>query len=127
MWIMVAGPYRSGSSDPAVWADNFQKLNAAAVAILEKGHVPIIGVNMALPIIDAAGQESYERIMLPLSLCLTERCDAVLRIEGVSGGADVEVDRSQGALPNNGVVVLTFRRPAARSAWPRHLNLLHVR
>jgi hypothetical protein len=93
MWIMVAGPYRSGSSDPAVWSDNLRKLNASAVAILQKGHVPIIGVNMALPIIDAAGQESYERIMLPLSLCLTERCDAVLRIEGVSNGADAEVEK----------------------------------
>ena len=93
MWIMVAGPYRSGSSDPAVWSENLRKLNLSAVAIFQKGHVPVIGVNMALPVIDAAGQEFYERIMLPLSLCLTERCDAVLRIEGLSKGADEEVDR----------------------------------
>ena len=93
LWIMVAGPYRSGSSDPAVWAENLRKLNSSAKAIFEKGHVPIIGVNMALPIIETAGQEFYERIMMPLSLSLTERCDAVLRIEGVSKGADEEVDR----------------------------------
>ncbi len=31
---------------------------------------------MALPVIDAAGQEFYERTMLPLSLCLSERCDS---------------------------------------------------
>lgn len=48
---------------------------------------------MALLIIDAAGQELYAEIMLPLSLCLTERCDAILRIEGESKGADAEVDR----------------------------------
>src|SRR5438034_7201927 len=30
LWIMVAGPYRSGSSDPAVWADNLRKLNLSA-------------------------------------------------------------------------------------------------
>src|SRR5882724_5124461 len=93
LWIMVAGPYQSGSSDPAVWADNLRKLNLAAKAIFEKGHLPIIGVNMSLPVIEAAGQEFYERIMMPLSLRLTERCDAVLRIEGVSKGADEEVDR----------------------------------
>ena len=93
LWIMVAGPYRSGSSDSIVWAENLRKLNSAASAIFQKGHVPIIGVNMALPVIEAAGQELYERIMMPLSLCLTERCDAVLRIEGVSRGADDEVDR----------------------------------
>src|SRR5258705_8864684 len=93
LWIMVAGPYRSGSSDPAVWAENLRKLNLSAKAIFEKGHVPIIGVNMALPVIETAGQEVYERVMMPLSLRLTERCDAVLRIEGVSKGADEEVDR----------------------------------
>ena len=93
LWIMVAGPYRSGSSDPVVWAENLRKLNLSAKAIFEKGHVPIIGVNMALPVIETAGQEFYERIMMPLSLRLTERCDAVLRIEGVSKGADEEVDR----------------------------------
>ena len=93
LWIMVAGPYRSGSSDPVVWAENLRKLNLAAAAIFEKGHVPIIGVNMALPVIETAGQEFYERIMMPLSLSLTERCDAVLRIKGVSKGADEEVER----------------------------------
>lgn len=93
LWIMVAGPYRSGSSDPAVWAENLRKLNLSARAIFEKGHVPIIGVNMALPVIETVGQDFYERIMMPLSLRLTERCDAVLRIEGISKGADEEVDR----------------------------------
>jgi hypothetical protein len=92
MWIMVAGPYRSGSSDPGVWAQNLRTLNKAANAIFEKGHVPIIGVNLALPIIESVGQEAYRTIMMPLSLSLTERCDAVLRIEGVSQGADLEVE-----------------------------------
>lgn len=96
MWIMVAGPYRSGSSDPAVWAENLRKLNLSAQAIFEKGQVPIIGVNMALPVIETVGESFYERIMMPLSLRLTERCDAVLRIEGVSKGADEEVDRFRG-------------------------------
>ena len=93
MWIMVAGPYRSGSSDPAVWAQNLRRLNEFAYAVFQKGHVPIVGVNLALPIIERAGEESYELIMAPLSLSLTERCDAVLRIEGVSQGADDEVER----------------------------------
>ena len=92
MWIMVAGPYRSGSSDQAVWAQNLQRLNKSAYAIFQKGHVPIIGVNLALPIIESAGQDTYQTIMMPLALRLTERCDAVLRIEGVSQGADGEVE-----------------------------------
>jgi hypothetical protein len=93
MWIMVAGPYTSGSSDSSVWAQNLRALNSAAYAIFQKGHVPIVGVNLALPIIEGAGPESYSQIMLPLSLSLIERCDAVLRIGGASVGADEEVAR----------------------------------
>jgi hypothetical protein len=120
VWIMIAGPYRAGSADPAVWADNLRALNAAAHAILERGHVPVIGVNMALPVIESAGPGSYDRIMLPLSLSLTERCDAVLRIGGASGGADAEIDRFRSrGLPVFRSVdeVPDTRRPA--SAAPR--------
>ena len=99
MWIMVAGPYRSGSSDPEVWAQNLRTLNRSALAILEKGHVPIIGVNLALPVIETAGQESYGRIMAALSISLTERCDAVLRIEGASPCSGTRV----GARPRRGI------------------------
>jgi hypothetical protein len=95
MWIMIAGPYRSGSSDPRVWADNLRQLNLAAHALFQRGHVPIIGVNRALPIIECAGQDRYDAIMMPLSLQLSERCDAVLRIGGSSEGADQEVRRCE--------------------------------
>jgi hypothetical protein len=66
--------------------------------VLRKGHVPIIGVNLTLPIIEAAGAEMYNEIMIPLSLAVAERCDAVLRIGGASAGADQEVEliRSRG-------------------------------
>jgi len=63
------------------------------VLVLRRGHVPIIGVNLALPIIEAAGPETYDQIMMPLSLAAAERCDAVLRIGGPSTGADQEVER----------------------------------
>ena len=51
----------------------------------------VIGVNMALPIIEAAGAEAFDDVMMPVSLALAERCDAVLRIGGDSAGADREV------------------------------------
>lgn len=92
MWIMVAGPYRSGSADASTRAANLAALNAAALAVWEKGHVPVIGVNMALPMIDEAGPERYDDLMAPVSLALAERCDGVLRIGGPSNGADREVD-----------------------------------
>ncbi len=56
--------------------------------------MPVIGVNLALPIVQAAGDPDAEaRLMLPLSLALAERCDACLRIGGPSAGADAEVAR----------------------------------
>ena len=93
MWIMVAGPYRSGAVDEAARAANLRALNVVALAVLRRGHLPVIGVNLALPIIEAAGAESFDEIMMPLSLAAAERCDAVLRIGGPSAGADEEVER----------------------------------
>ena len=95
MWIMVAGPYRSGSAAPDVWAANLRVLNQAAVDLFRAGHVPVIGVNMALPMIEAAGPESFDSIMMPVSLALADRCDACLRIGGASEGADRMVSTAQ--------------------------------
>ncbi len=98
MWIMVAGPYASGGVDAAGRAENLAALNRAALALFRLGHVPVIGVNMALPVIAAAGEPAaYAEIMLPLSLALAERCDACLRIGGASAGADAEVARFRAA------------------------------
>ena len=93
MWIMIAGPYSSGAPSPEARAANLRVLNQAALEIFEMGHVPVIGVNMALPMIEAAGEGAYERIMMPLSLSLVDRCDACLRIGGASSGADEEAER----------------------------------
>jgi hypothetical protein len=93
MWIMVAGPYSSDGADAGARRANLRALNEAALALLRRGHTPVIGVNMALPMIEAAGPESYEEIMMPLSLALAERCDACLRVGGPSAGADAETER----------------------------------
>lgn len=92
MWIMVAGPYTSGARDGDGLAANLAAMNLAALEVWKRGHVPVIGVNMALPVIGMAGDDQFEAIMMPLSLALAERCDAVLRIGGPSTGADQEVE-----------------------------------
>ncbi|HUS54562.1 MAG TPA: hypothetical protein VMY41_11230 [Thermohalobaculum sp.] len=66
MWIMVAGPYRSGAADAAARAANLRTLNEAALVVFRRGHVPVIGVNLALPIIEAAGADCFDEIMMPL-------------------------------------------------------------
>lgn len=92
---MIAGPYRSGSNDPGVWEENLKQMNQFAHAVFLKGHTPVIGVNMALPIIQEVGEEHYDALMMPISLALTEVCDAILRIGGPSSGADQEVEQFQ--------------------------------
>ena len=91
LWIMIAGPYLAGARTESERAANHRRLNEAAVAVFERGHVPIIGVNLALPIIEAAGRDRFEDIMMPISLAAAQRCDACLRLAGSSSGADQEV------------------------------------
>ena len=97
MWIMVCGPYTSGGADAAQRRENLAAMNRAAVALFRAGHVPVIGVNMALPVIEAAGEAAFDEIMMPLSLALAERCDTCVRVGGPSRGADDEMQRFRAA------------------------------
>ena len=115
MWIMVAGPYRSGAASEAERADNLRDMNRLAWAVVQRGHVPVIGVNLALPVIEAAGQEHYDELMTPLSLAAAERCDAVLRVGGPSPGADEEVERIR---RHGGPVYTSVEQiPVRRGEW----------
>ena len=89
---MIAGPYTAGSSDPEQWNRNHQELNQYAYEVFQKGHIPVIGVNVALPIIETVGDDKFKELMMPISLAMAERCDAVLRVGGPSSGADREVE-----------------------------------
>ncbi|MDR3740488.1 MAG: DUF4406 domain-containing protein [Terracidiphilus sp.] len=101
MLILIAGPYRSGTGgDTARMAQNLERLEASALRVYEAGHVPLIGEWLALPLArqagsKAAGDEVAERYLYPTAHRLLERCDAVLRIEGESRGADEDVRRAR--------------------------------
>ena len=98
MMILIAGPYRSGTDDdPIRMAANLKRLEAASWPIVEKGHVPMIGEWVALPIWTEAGGRSvgdalYEKILHPAASRLLQHCDAVLRLPGASKGADNDVE-----------------------------------
>jgi hypothetical protein len=91
--IMVAGPYSSGGADATQRERNLRIMNEAALAVWRRGHVPLIGVNAVKPIIDVAGAEHFESMMMPMCRALADKCDAVLRVGGPSQGADEEVTR----------------------------------
>ena len=102
MMILIAGPYRSGTGDdPARMAANLKRLEAASWPIFQKGHVPMIGEWVALPIWrEAGGREvgdaRYEEILHPTAGRLLQHCDAVLRLPGDSKGADNDVAIARG-------------------------------
>ena len=84
MLIMVSGPTSAASE--GVKAARLTNLNRAAAEVLKRGHIPLVGVNAAGPVVEQADTEDrYEAIML-ICEALAERCDAVLPV-GESGGA----------------------------------------
>lgn len=95
--ILIAGPYRSGTNDdPALMRANLTRLEEAAWPIFERGHIPMIGEWVALPVLESAGASGVldplaEQVMYPTAQRLLQHCDAVLRLPGISQGADQDV------------------------------------
>jgi hypothetical protein len=99
--ILVAGPYRSGTGDdPDRIAANMRAMNEVALALFRRGHLPVTGEALALPLIECAGSraigdEPFSELFHPVAHRLLERCDAVVRIGGPSVGADEMVATAQ--------------------------------
>jgi hypothetical protein len=109
--ILIAGPYRSGTNDdPHLMAQNLERLESFALPIYRAGHIPMIGEWVALPVMKQAGSIALgdaisEQYLYPVAGRLLERCDAVLRIEGMSKGADedVRIARQRGLPVYSGI------------------------
>lgn len=96
--ILIAGPYRSGTkNNPQLIQKNMDNLEAQALPIFRKGHVPMIGEWAANPLIELAGSKKigdaiFNEIQYPVAHRLLMKCDAIFRISGVSQGADQDVE-----------------------------------
>lgn len=107
--VMVAGPYRSGTGgDPEKMAANLEKLGRAAWEVWNRGHLPVIGEWLAIPLARAAGSLAvgdaiWDKIGYPVADRLIDRCEAVLRLPGDSHGADGDVARAR----ERGILVVT--------------------
>ena len=94
MLILVAGPFRSGTGDdPVLIAANMRLMTEASLVLFRRGHMPVTGEALALPMIEAAGSErigdaAFDEIFHPLARRLFHKLDAVLRVGGASAGAD---------------------------------------
>jgi ADP-ribose pyrophosphatase len=77
-------------------AANVAAMEAFVLPLYRKGHTPVLGEWLALPVLHAAGSTSvgdgvYEEIFHPHCERLLAHCNAVLRIGGASAGADAMV------------------------------------
>lgn len=98
MMILIAGPVRSGTEgNQSLIHANLQKLNQMALQVYQKGHIPVVGEWLALPLASAAGSQQIgdeisEAYLYPVAHRLIHCCDAILRLPGASGGADKDVE-----------------------------------
>jgi hypothetical protein len=104
MMILIAGPYRSGTNDdPEKIEANVHVMESFAIPVFKKGHIPMLGEWLALPLVRLAGSkqigdEPFNEIFHPIAEMLLDKCDAVLRVGAASQGADlmVEVAKKKG-------------------------------
>lgn len=90
MIIGVAGPYSAPTEEQR--QQNLDRMNEAAALLLAKGHIPLIGMNAALPVVNKAthAYDRYQAIM-DISLAVIDKCEALLLL-AESPGANKERD-----------------------------------
>lgn len=87
MIIGVAGPYSADTAEQRQL--NLDTMNAVAARLLEMGHVPIIGMNAALPVLVQADVEDRYKATMEISLAVIGACQALLLLKE-SPGANKE-------------------------------------
>ncbi len=99
--ILIAGPVRGGTMDSAELIEkNIETMTTEALRLYHRGHMPLVGEWLSLPLIDAAGSKEvgdqiYDEIQHPLAERLLRKCDGCLRIGGASSGADLMVETTR--------------------------------
>src|SRR5688572_8650977 len=90
MIIGVAGPYSAPT--PEQRKVNLDAMNKMAAEVYKLGHIPFIGINVSIPVVNQmhfeTEEERYAAIM-KMSLTLIDQCDALLVI-GESKGVQME-------------------------------------
>ena len=87
MIIYVSGPYSLGDQ-----TENIRRACFAGAEIKRKGHIPLVPhLSHLWHLIDPHPREYW----LEIDLALLTVCDALLRLDGKSEGADLEVEEAK--------------------------------
>jgi hypothetical protein len=89
MIIGVAGPYSADT--PEQQKANLDAMNKAAARLLELGHIPVIGMNAALPVLEQANVPDRYKCIMEISLAVIGACEGLLLLRE-SPGANKERD-----------------------------------
>lgn len=89
MIIGIAGPYSADTEERK--QKNLDALNTAAARLLEMGHIPLIGVNAALPVVAKSIVVDQYKAIMDISLAVIDHCDGLLLL-AESPGANKERD-----------------------------------
>ncbi len=89
MIIGVAGPYSAATEEQR--KINLDAMNSAAAKLLEKGHIPLIGMNVALPVLEKAKIKDVYGATMQMSLAVINACEGLLLLKE-SPGANKERD-----------------------------------
>lgn len=89
MIIGVAGPYSAATAEQRQL--NLDRMNEAAARLLELGHIPVIGMNAALPVLEQARVADRYQGIMNISLAVIGACEGLLLL-AESPGANKERD-----------------------------------
>jgi len=89
MIIGIAGPYSAETELQR--SKNLEAMNIAAAKILAMGHIPLIGINAALPVIQQSDIPNPYEAVMAISMAVIDRCEALLLL-AESPGANRERD-----------------------------------
>jgi hypothetical protein len=89
MIIGVAGPYSASTEEQR--QANLNAMNTVAARLLEAGHIPLIGMNAALPVLVHANLEDRYKATMDISMAVIDQCEALLLL-AESPGANKERD-----------------------------------
>lgn len=84
MIIGIAGPYSADTAEGKL--RNLERLNETAAKLLQLGHIPLVGINAALPVLEKCENKEDYKAMMKISLAVISACDALFMI-GESPGA----------------------------------------
>ncbi len=84
MKIAIAGPYSAPTGKER--QHNLDVMNEAGAAIYEMGHIPIIGVNAALPVLEKSEVDDEYKLIMDITRAMVESCDALLSLSPATSG-----------------------------------------